>query len=92
MTDIHMLLGRLLERSEHTAKTVERIETRQLHIREELSMVKNRLEQLEGSGRPLTIERWSKRLIAVSAPAATFWATGSTEKAIEVLRLLFGAR
>lgn len=89
MDQVQFLLGRLVERSEHTSSVVARIEHRQIWIAGEVSAMRERVRKLEdGSPKPPAAELWIKRLVTVAAPAGTLWATGSAEKAVEVLRAL----
>ena len=88
MDQVEFLLGRLVERSEHTSSVVARIEHRQIWIAGEVSAMRERIRKLEdGNPKPPAAELWAKRILTVAAPTGTLWATGSAEKAIEVLRL-----
>lgn len=88
MDQITWHLGRLVERSEHTAAAVLRIEHRQIGIAREVSAMGERVKAIENrQPEAPAAERWIKRVLAIGAPTATLWATGSAEKAVEVLRL-----
>lgn len=85
--EVRFLLGRLVERSEHMSAVVGRIEYRQIGIIGEMHRMGERVSRLEQQGPVPPAERWIKRALAIVAPAGTLWATGSAEKALEILRL-----
>lgn len=87
MEEVRYLLGRLMERSEHTQMAVGRIEYRQIGIAREIQAVKERVTMLEAKSPPPAGEVWIKRFLTIAAPAGTLWATGSAEKAMDMLRL-----
>jgi hypothetical protein len=76
-----MMLGQLLERSEHQTQTL-------TEIKSTLTTFDGRLRTIESKRtfRMPPIEKYLKDLLAILLPAYTLWATGSLTKALEVIQ------
>lgn len=81
MHQLYMMLGKLLERSEHQTETL-------IEIKSTLKTFDGRLRTIESKRtfRMPPLEKYLKDLIAILLPAYTLWATGSLQKAVEVLQ------
>ena len=90
-----MTLGRLLERAEATARSLDRVENRAI---ERLDRIDGRLEAMnrklttiakaQASPPVSRLERRLKDLAGYLIPLAVLWATGSVESAIELFKAL----
>lgn len=81
--DLHMTLGRLLERSERTGDDVSEIKDQLKRGASRMDGHELRLHTLEqhrGKGkRPGAAERWSKDVLRWLIPLGVAWATGGVE-------------
>lgn len=84
-----MMLGRLLERSEHTAESVTRIETRLELGERQFQEHASRLSKLEAGGNEESrVERKVKLWLAYLLPAGALYVTESWQIAVEILKTL----
>ena len=103
MNEVKFLLGKLVSASERSDAAIDSIQSdvnainyRQHDIRRdvrdmkrEVHQVKVRVVDLETRvGNIPRLETWAKLGAAIGLPTMTLWATGSGEKAVEVLRLI----
>jgi hypothetical protein len=85
-----ILLGRLIERSEHVVRTVDRIEARQSTIARQVEKISKRVSVLEKKPSPPPAETWSKRLLAVVAPIVTLVVTDAGDMLLRLVQKLLG--
>lgn len=97
-SSLHILLGRVLERSEQTIDRLDRIDARLVRGDQTMGDLDHRLTTLEGARKEApahsikdtisTIERIGKLVMAWLLPPLVLAMTGSLEKAIQFLSLM----